>query len=678
MGGASSWYAMLAITGFMTAVWSMGKFSAQIGISSIVLEIAVGIVLGPQVANLIPTEVSDCFERLTVNCDQHKFLHKTALKGYKYCDVQAYLDEGKYVREGEDWTSGFWGNVSHGMLVIDGDKGGTYCLDPSKPDCASRRLLDSESEAVVDKFDALVDDELREGSPKTYLGIPRRLASDRKGQTEYDDYSKCITESCKLDENLECATVPDVFTLLGHTGVAMMIFESGLHFDFEQAKTVAPWASAVAILGTFLPLGTGAALSVAYGFDFFPDALSAGVSLAPTSVGIALKLLHESRALQTFFGQAVMTAAFVDDVLSLVLFSILFNIGPNMDFWTFFPILCGIIFMGFAIVAAVKVWPSIIKFVYSKIPEVKPHAKVTTHDEVLWFMMFFVLAVYGQITHMCATHLWGCFIGGMSFALNHHSHHVWVKQVKRFTCWFIRLFFACTLAWAIPVNKLFSPEAFWKGSLMGIGPCILAKVLSGPFMGSARWVIGWAMVGRAEFAYFIAILAKSVNFMDEKLFAILVWALLYATVFAPLVFRKVLERYMATMEASEEPDSPSAIGKQVSKSSVRSNNSIRSSGIASIFSLGSQVNTRHHSGHLPDLEGEELEEREEEMKQNYKVFQVTIEKQARRIKELLKDVEEKDKASTTLVEKDAEIERLKERLAFAIKTGSNGEFAESI
>merc|ERR1719265_2994757 len=79
---------------------------------------------------------------------------------------------------------------------------------------------------------------------------------------------------------------------------------------------------------------------------------------------------------------------------------------------------------------------------------------------------------------------------------------------------------------------------------MAVGPCIATKVLCGPFMGKPRWVIGWAMVGRAEFAYFIAILSKSLKMMDEKLFAILIWALIYATIFAPLIFRKVLRRYM--------------------------------------------------------------------------------------------------------------------------------------
>merc|ERR1712039_219811 len=222
----------------------------------------------------------------------------------------------------------------------------------------------------------------------------------------------------------------------------------------------------------------------------------------------------------------------------------------------------GCAFMVVAIVAAVKVWPPVLKWIFSKIEETKPDAKVTRHDEVMWFLMFAVLVAYAQITHLCGTHLWGCFIAGMSFATDHHAHHVWVRQVKRITCWFMRIFFACTLAWAIPIDQLFSLDAFLKGTLMGIGPCILTKVCCGPFMGEARWVIGWAMVGRAEFAYFIAILAKSLRMIDDKLFAILVWSLIYATIFAPLIFRTVLKRYMvaiAAPSASKDCEAPKKI-----------------------------------------------------------------------------------------------------------------------
>lgn len=118
---------------------------------------------------------------------------------------------------------------------------------------------------------------------------------------------------------------------------------------------------------------------------------------------------------------------------------------------------------------------------------------------------------------------------------------------------------------------------------MGIGPCILTKVICGPFMGDSRWVIGWAMVGRAEFAYFIAIMAKSLNMMDNELFAILVWALIYATIFAPLIFRKVLANYMMKKNGGVSPK-PKAVH-------------------------------RCSTGHLPDLVAEEIEAEERSIRE---------------------------------------------------------------
>jgi len=153
---------------------------------------------------------------------------------------------------------------------------------------------------------------------------------------------------------------------------------------------------------------------------------------------------------------------------------------------------------------------------------------------------------------------------------------------------------------------------------MGIGPCILTKVLCGPFMGDARWVIGWAMVGRAEFAYFIAIMAKSLKMMEDKVFAIIIWGLIYATIFAPLVFRKVLARYIAKVEKSK-PESE------------------KTEELEDPASPGEDLTTRM-SGHLPDFEEEETRRKQKE------------------------DAKERVSMTVSLQEKDDEISRLQDAL----------------
>ena len=210
-------------------------------------------------------------------------------------------------------------------------------------------------------------------------------------------------------------------------GVAWMIFECGMHFDFDQAS---------------------------------------------------LKLLHEAKALHHYFGQCVMRAAFVDDVLSLIIFSVLFSAGSgDVTFVSVLPLILGCIFMNLAIPAAVKVFPPILKAIWSKFEEEDEgfEPRITKKHQVLWIHMFVTLLAYGQITHLCGTNLWGCFIAGMSFATMHEAHHVWVRQVKRVTVWLIRIFFASTLAWAIPIGDLFKWKAIGIGSLMGIGQRLKVK-----------------------------------------------------------------------------------------------------------------------------------------------------------------------------------------------------------
>lgn len=117
--------------------------------------------------------------------------------------------------------------------------------------------------------------------------------------------------------------------------------------------------------------------------------------------------------------------------------------------------------MGIAMAMAVKFWPRAINtYILPRLPKKRGEAKVSSDDEGLFLIMMAILITYGTITHFLGTHLWGCFIAGMSFACldppNHkgHTHHVWVRQTKRMTSWMIRIFFACTVAFSIPVQEL--------------------------------------------------------------------------------------------------------------------------------------------------------------------------------------------------------------------------------
>lgn len=560
MGGASSYIAMLSIAGFLGAAWTASKVSRLLGISSIVLEIVVGVALGPRGFGIVDPVYTVCETKRVDNCGGPEDLDERIEKGLPLGATLGHIASigvchaADYEHHGhEDHSMG--GNGLFNMTL-------EYVNGATAP---------ASQEDHGDNHGAEHGDEHADSHDAGH----RRLSGGH-----YTSYKECLIKECQHDVDEHCGSFPDFFTLIGHAGVGLMIFESGMHFDFEKAQVVGPPAVAVAILGTILPLIFGTVLTVLFGRPLMPDGISAGTALAPTSVGIALRLLGEAGVLQENFGQAIITAAFVDDILSLVLFNVLFSLGGDFDaFKTIFAPLIGIAFMGFACVLAVKFWPRFLKdYVLARVPAKAEGAKISAQDEALFLFMFALLFTYATITHFLGTHLWGCFIAGMSFACldpPHHAHHVWVKQTKRLTSWMIRIFFTGTVAFSIPLQQLLSLDAFWKGSIMGIVACIGTKVFCAPFMGKARWVIGWAMVGRAEFAYLIAQMALSSGMMDEGTFSVVIWALLYATVFAPFVFRLLLNRYVASEGLGEGAagtgfsDSESSIYEENNKDEAR-------------------------------------------------------------------------------------------------------------
>jgi len=501
----------------------------------------------------------------------------------------------------------------------------------------------------------------------------------------------------------------DFWSLAGVFGVTLMIFESGMHLDFEMLKTVGPKATVVAVLGTFLPLGAGMLiihLLDSSAFPLWPTGLAVGVALAPTSVGMGLKMLGETHQLGELYGQLIVTAAFIDDILSLVGLTMLLEIGKAQQVGgelpigkALAPLFLSLGFCGFGALLAypmhdrkgfvrkyllcwVGLFPQLIpplvellsRLVQIKIegaqkmrrkmlgsdiskksaprtaaaalpqspdgrtvserhvrtrigikeengaqgnahestppastPQSTPrslvrkttmyiekhtkyhsqrlqtlshlyakpdtrkrmsvldkhrsdiakqkheaarqserhstgisglvshvahdlaaHVHLGEHGElheahdhhqvvfdlrerVLLLLMFGLLLFYGWVSNLIGSHLLGAFTAGVSFCwMDHHAALVlWHSQVKRIAGWLIRLFFGATVAFAIPIKKMLDAEALLKGLVIGLGPCIGTKILAGVVTGREKWIVGFAMVGRGEFAYLVAQTAQS-------------------------------------------------------------------------------------------------------------------------------------------------------------------------
>jgi len=371
---------------------------------------------------------------------------------------------------------------------------------------------------------------------------------------------------------------PDIWSFMGTVGVTLLIMESGMHINFEKVKQIGGQALIVAIVGTTMPLILGMLLVGAlFGQDaMYPDGFAAGCALAPTSVGISIKLLSDAKMLNSMAGQTTLTAAFIDDVFSLVLLVLLSSLAADADDAALVIVLrtiAAFAFLGAGVVGGKHVLPMMDKPL-SRIPFVRG-ASIQPRDEVHLLCMLGMLGLCSYLGSLIGSHLLGAFVAGMCFVNVPRSHQVWVAQFKRIIRWLIRIFFSATVGFAVPLSEMFTTEAFLRGLVIGIGPGLLCKIVSGVAARTAfqsethkkmasqasimtrggivqpiQYLVGMAMVARGEFAFLVAYSASKMEMPDGSrmlsppVYACVTWALVWALIFAPFLFKWALGVYM--------------------------------------------------------------------------------------------------------------------------------------
>lgn len=124
-------------------------------------------------------------------------------------------------------------------------------------------------------------------------------------------------------------------------GVVFILFSSGLETDFVKLKKSGVAATFIAAVGVIVPVALGFFGSMLFmgGFgelgnhDKVMNALFIGCILSATSVGITVETLRELGALNTKVGTTVLSAAIIDDVLGIIVLSIVTGLNGGGNIW---------------------------------------------------------------------------------------------------------------------------------------------------------------------------------------------------------------------------------------------------------------------------------------------------------------------------------------------------------
>lgn len=128
----------------------------------------------------------------------------------------------------------------------------------------------------------------------------------------------------------------DFLAMLSELGVIMLMFSAGLQTDVGELKKSGKAAFFIALIGVAVPLLGGYFLAMIFnhGGNFLEN-MFVGTVFTATSVSISVETLKELGKLSTRSGNAILGAALIDDVLGLILLTLITSAADNsVSLWT--------------------------------------------------------------------------------------------------------------------------------------------------------------------------------------------------------------------------------------------------------------------------------------------------------------------------------------------------------
>ncbi len=124
----------------------------------------------------------------------------------------------------------------------------------------------------------------------------------------------------------------DGLAIFSKIGVLLLMFSTGLETNLQDLKKTGVAAILIACAGVFVPMALGTVISLPFGdiglgTEHIFNSLFIGMILTATSVAITVSVLKELGKINTKLGTTIVSAAIIDDVIGIVLLSVVTGIA---------------------------------------------------------------------------------------------------------------------------------------------------------------------------------------------------------------------------------------------------------------------------------------------------------------------------------------------------------------
>lgn len=321
--------------------------------------------------------------------------------------------------------------------------------------------------------------------------------------------------------------------MLSEIGVVLLLFNAGLETDLKIMKKTLGKTLTIGIIEVAVSFAMGYALGIFINLTVM-QSLFIGVMLTATSLGITVESLTEMGKMKTNEGTGILGVAVVDDILGIVLLTIVMNIATmgTVSFVSIGIILLKIAaFFGFALLCGNGV-DAIIEYTYKK--SGKRHT-LTVLSLAYCFFMAYAAQLFGLAD------ITGAYIAGLTLSKLEVSKYVESKSNVLSYAMFSPIFFA-SIGLNTQLRNLTSNLFVIALALIAVavvsklvGNYAGAKIVKYPNVEAIPLSIG--MISRGEVTLVMANTAVAMAILDTTLFPAIILMVIATTLITPLLLK---------------------------------------------------------------------------------------------------------------------------------------------
>lgn len=325
---------------------------------------------------------------------------------------------------------------------------------------------------------------------------------------------------------------------LAEVGVVVLMFEAGLETDLDELKKSGFPAFVIALCGVVVPLIGGSVLALVYGTKIL-EALFIGVILTATSVSITVEALQDMGKLKGQVGTAILGAAIIDDILGIVLLSMMTSIGGAGGFqiqsvlWILVKMAAFFVISGIGGIGVKKFFEWMSTY---KDPEIERHRR---RVPVLALSFCLALAFLAEVFGIAD--ITGAYLAGIILCRLPERFYIH-RKIEVLSYMFITPVFFASIGLNVKIHGMGQSLILFTVVLSVIA--VLSKMIgcgAGAMLckyGKRESLqIGAGMVCRGEVALIVAQKGIAVGLLSEVFFAPVVLMVLVTTLLAPILLK---------------------------------------------------------------------------------------------------------------------------------------------